>query len=128
MTSAIALPGLLPRVCGRFRASRSQVPRVEAIASQCQLGPPVLNTFLPLAAVAWRLAGECTMLSQMIRRMGGVQAQSGELAIDSMVFSLTTQVPRPTENRIDERLATVLPVARLIADGWQDFCRIRNMS
>jgi len=69
------------------------------------------------------------MFGALIRRKNNLApAQEPEVALDSTTFSLTTDVPRPTENRADERLLALLPVARLIADEWQDLCRIRNIS
>jgi hypothetical protein len=69
------------------------------------------------------------MFGALIRRKSNLApAQEPEVALDSTTFSLTTDVPRPTENRADERLLALLPVARLIADEWQDLCRIRNIS
>jgi len=69
------------------------------------------------------------MLGDLIRRkMGRREPVADEIALDAAVFSLTTDVPRPTDSRADERLLALLPVARLIADEWQDLCRIRNIS
>ena len=70
------------------------------------------------------------MFAQLIRRkLGHTQpTASTEAVVDSMIFSLTTDVPRPTDSRADERLLTLLPVARLVADEWQDLCRIRNIT
>lgn len=47
---------------------------------------------------------------------------------ESATFSLSADVPRPPERRADERYLALLPPARLIAPGWQDLCRIRNIS
>jgi hypothetical protein len=69
------------------------------------------------------------MFGALIRRKIGIEAAPvSESALDSTTFSLTTDVPRPTEQRADERLLALLPVARLVADDWQDLCRIRNIS
>jgi hypothetical protein len=70
------------------------------------------------------------MIGALIRRNFGRRRTPtlSDAAIDSTVFSLTTSVPRPTELRTDERILALLPVAKLIADDWQDLCRIRNMS
>lgn len=69
------------------------------------------------------------MFGQLIRRkIDGFRGNAPEIGLDSTIFSLSTQVPRPTENRADERLIALLPVAKIIADEWQDLCRIRNIS
>lgn len=69
------------------------------------------------------------MIGALIRRsFSRRSAGFGEEAIDSTLFSLTTDVPRPTEKRADERILALLPVAKLVADEWQDLCRIRNIS
>jgi hypothetical protein len=69
------------------------------------------------------------MFGDLIRRkIGFGQNQPSEVALDAATFSLTTDVPRPTDSRADERLLALLPVARLVSDEWQDLCRIRNIS
>jgi hypothetical protein len=69
------------------------------------------------------------MFGTLIRRKSSVgQPATSEAALDSMLFSLTTDVPRPTENRPDERILPLLPVAKLVSDEWKDLCRIRNIS
>lgn len=69
------------------------------------------------------------MFGQLIRRKTShAPALVPEVALESMIFSLTTDVPRPTDTRADERLLAILPVAKVLADEWQDLCRIRNIS
>ncbi|MGH6924200.1 MAG: PilZ domain-containing protein [Propylenella sp.] len=69
------------------------------------------------------------MLVGLIRRgLGGRQAGRDDLAFESTTFSLSTQVPRPPERRSEGRIAPDLPLAKLLADGWQDLCRIWNIS
>jgi hypothetical protein len=69
------------------------------------------------------------MFGQFIRRKSSHESVPvPEFALDSMVFSLTTDVPRPTDLRADERLLAILPVAKIVADEWQDLCRIRNIT
>jgi hypothetical protein len=69
------------------------------------------------------------MFGDLIRRkIGYGQGAASEVALDAATFSLTTEVPRPTDSRADESLLALLPVAKLIADEWQDLCRIRNIS
>ena len=67
------------------------------------------------------------MFGTLIRRKNGLGASADE-ALETTLFSLTTDVPRPTDNRADERLLALLPVAKLVAADWQDLCRIRNIS
>lgn len=69
------------------------------------------------------------MLGGLIRRgLGGRKGRTDDVAFDMTTFSLSTEVPRPDERRIEERLRAVLPVARLVTDSGQDICRIRNIS
>lgn len=68
------------------------------------------------------------MLGALIRRTVRRAAGQDETPPESIVFSLTTQVPRPADKRIDQRLLTMLPIARLVAGERQDLCRIRNIS
>ena len=69
------------------------------------------------------------MFGNLIRRKVGLGAsRPNEAALESTLFSLTTDVPRPTENRLDDRLVALLPIVKLVADDWQDLCRIRNIS
>ena len=67
------------------------------------------------------------MFNTLIRRKNGGSSQ-GDPALDSTLFSLTTEVPRPTDSRADPRLLALLPVATLVTEEWQDLCRIRNIS
>src|SRR5688500_447722 len=67
------------------------------------------------------------MFNTLIRRKNGGLSEA-EAALDTTLFSLTTEVPRPTDNRVDQRLLALLPVAKLVTDEWQDLCRIRNIS
>ena len=62
------------------------------------------------------------------RRFGGRSAGSDDIAFETTTFSLSTEVPRPTDRRVEERLRAVLPVARLVMDHGQDICRVRNIS
>jgi len=69
------------------------------------------------------------MFGSLIRRkVSSSQPAPSEAGLESTLFSLTTEVPRPTEDRPDERLLSLLPVAKLVSDEWQDLCRIRNIS
>lgn len=69
------------------------------------------------------------MLGGLIRRgLGGRTGRSDEVAFDTTTFSLNTEVPRPTDRRVDDRLLAMLPVAKLVLDHGQDLCRVRNIS
>jgi hypothetical protein len=70
------------------------------------------------------------MLGTLIRRKIGIaRAQRSDEALEATtVFSLTTDVPRPTDSRADQRLLALLPLAKLVGEDWQDLCRIRNIS
>lgn len=69
------------------------------------------------------------MLGALIRNgLRGRSRPLDDLAFDTTVFSLSTEVPRPMERRTDERLLAMLPVARLVTDEGQDLCRVRNIS
>ena len=69
------------------------------------------------------------MLGDLIRRgIGGCLSDWGDLAFESATFSLSTQVPRPTERRAAERIVPSLPLAKLTTEQGEDFCRVRNIS
>lgn len=68
------------------------------------------------------------MLSELIRRKGARGCSDDEVANESTLFSLTTDVPRPTDKRTDDRLLALLPIAKLVTDTTQDLCRIKNIS
>lgn len=51
-----------------------------------------------------------------------------ELAFDTTLFSLSTEMPRPSERRSDERLLALLPVARMVGEDSQTLARVRNVS
>jgi hypothetical protein len=66
-----------------------------------------------------------TLSDWIKRRRGGVD---DAVAFDTALFSLTTQVPRPTERRADPRALPFLPVAKLVRASGDSLCRIRNIS
>lgn len=66
------------------------------------------------------------MFGGLIRRKG--RCTEDEFASESTLFSLTTEVPRPTDLRTEERLLALLPMAKLVTDASQDLCRIKNIS
>jgi hypothetical protein len=69
------------------------------------------------------------MLNALIRRKGGLGSLTAdEFAEQSTVFTLSTEVPRPAERRTDERIETILPVAKLVTEDSNLFCRIKNIS
>jgi hypothetical protein len=69
------------------------------------------------------------MLAGIIRRGRGSGGRSScDLAFESATFSLSTQVPRPTDRRAEKRIAPGLPLAKLTTEHLGDFCRVRNIS
>lgn len=51
------------------------------------------------------------------------------IAFDSTVFTLSTEVPRPLEKRVDERVMPMLRVAKVeTQNGQQVLVRVRNLS
>ena len=69
------------------------------------------------------------MFEALIRRKGSRGGCSvDEFAEESTLFSLSTDVPRPTDRRTDERLVTILPIAKLVTDAANYICRIKNIS
>lgn len=69
------------------------------------------------------------MLGALIRRRKAAPKCSGdEFAAESTNFSLSTEVPRPSDRRTDERLQAILPLAKLVSEQGEDLCRIKNIS
>ena len=69
------------------------------------------------------------MFGGLIRRRAAHRVSEDEFAAESTLFSLTTDVPRPTDKRTDERLHAILPVTKLVTeDGVQHLARIKNIS
>ncbi len=69
------------------------------------------------------------MLQALIRRkIARRGCNADEFAEESTLFSLSTDVPRPTERRTDDRLQAILPVAKLVTADSNHFCRIKNIS
>ncbi len=68
------------------------------------------------------------MFGGLIRRKYGARCSEDEFAAESTLFSLSLQVPRPNERRTEERLAAILPVAKLITPQGQLLCRVKNLS
>ena len=68
------------------------------------------------------------MFAALIRRKASRNARRDESAFESTVFSLTTAVPRPPERRSEERVPTLLRIAKLTGHGGEQLIRVRNMS
>ncbi len=69
------------------------------------------------------------MLQALIKRkLDAWSVRPDDIALESTTFSLSTEVPRPTDERTEERLLAILPIAKLVTEGTQDFCRIKNIS
>lgn len=68
------------------------------------------------------------MFASLIRRTSRPHPVPQGDDLQSTIFTLSTQVPRPRDGRTDPRLMTMLPVAKLIGGDRQDLCRIRNIS
>jgi len=69
------------------------------------------------------------MLGALIRRsFGGGKGRTDDVAFETTTFSLNTEVPRPDDKRMEERLRSVLPVAKMVTEHGQDLCRVRNIS
>jgi len=69
------------------------------------------------------------MLGGLIGRKKHRPFGDDNVAFDSTVFSLSTEVPRPVEQRIDERVVPMLRVAKVeTKDGREQLVRVRNLS
>lgn len=69
------------------------------------------------------------MFGGLIRRRAALRVSEDEFAAESTLFSLTTEVPRPTDRRTDERLQAMLPVTKLVTEGGaQLLARVKNIS
>jgi len=58
----------------------------------------------------------------------GRNRRSDDVVFETTTFSLNTEVPRPDERRVEQRLLSMLPMARLVMEDGQDICRVRNIS
>jgi hypothetical protein len=68
------------------------------------------------------------MFGALIRRKAERARGGGEAAVETTEFSLSGAVPRPVERRMDNHLPTLMPAAKLVANGTSGLCRIRNIS
>ena len=68
------------------------------------------------------------MFQSLIRRNRGPAAVDDQAAFESTTFSLSTAVPRPAERRVDERLISLLKVAKLTSESGERLMRVRNIS
>lgn len=68
------------------------------------------------------------MFEALIRRKNVKRCTVDEFAEESTLFSLSTQVPRPTERRTDDRLIAILPAAKIVCEAANYICRIKNIS
>lgn len=69
------------------------------------------------------------MLRSIIGRKKSRPFGQDNIAFESTLFTLSTDVPRPMERRVDERLMPMLRVAKVTPeDGRQILVRVRNLS
>ena len=69
------------------------------------------------------------MFQSLIRRSAARPLGKDDEAFESTSFSLTTAVPRPVERRDDDRVHSMLQVAKVLSlDGQEQMVRVRNMS
>ena len=69
------------------------------------------------------------MLGELMRRsFGGRSGRLEEFAFQTTTFSLHTDVPRPDDRRLEQRVMALLPMARLLLENGQDLGRVRNIS
>ncbi|MCM8556577.1 PilZ domain-containing protein [Sphingomicrobium sediminis] len=68
------------------------------------------------------------MLGSFLRRRQDRPFGQDQIAFESTVFSLSTDVPRPVERRVDERVMPMLRVAKMTVNGAEQLIRVRNLS
>lgn len=69
------------------------------------------------------------MLGALLGRKRHRPYGQDNIAFDSTLFTLSTDVPRPDERRIDERVMPLLRVAKVMTeDGQELLVRVRNLS
>ncbi|MBB3763466.1 PilZ domain-containing protein [Sphingomicrobium lutaoense] len=69
------------------------------------------------------------MLGALLGRKRHRPFGQDNIAFDSTIFTLSTDVPRPVERRVDERVMPMLRVAKVeTAEGREILVRVRNLS
>jgi hypothetical protein len=68
------------------------------------------------------------MFAALIRRKPRPVPGSETQVPETTEFSLSAAVPRPIERRADNHLPSIMPAAKLVANGMASLCRIRNIS
>ena len=70
------------------------------------------------------------MFSDLIRRKFAPQAlNTADSVFDSTTVSLSTSVPRPTDQRSDERISAMLRIGKMIsADASEQLIKVKNLS
>jgi PilZ domain len=68
------------------------------------------------------------MFGTLIRRKPARAAEQNQVAFDSTTFTLTTDVPRPTERRDEQRVMPMLRLAKLTSATGEQLIRVRNVS
>ena len=68
------------------------------------------------------------MFGSLIRRKPVRPQSENDTAFESTTFSLSTNVPRPSDRRGDERVVPMLRVAKLTSRSGEQLARLRNVS
>ncbi|MEO8176148.1 MAG: PilZ domain-containing protein [Sphingomicrobium sp.] len=68
------------------------------------------------------------MFGSLIRKKPETAWNPLDGTFESTTFTLSTDVPRPSERRADDRLLPTLRVAKLVGEGSEQLIRIRNIS
>jgi hypothetical protein len=68
------------------------------------------------------------MFGALIRRKARALGGEDQGAFESTTFSLSTAVPRPCDQRADDRVVPLLQVAKLAGAGGDQLIRVRNIS
>ena len=68
------------------------------------------------------------MFGSLIRRKPAISLDQDDIAFESTTFSLSTAVPRPSEQRDDDRLPSTLCIVKLTTERGEQLIRVRNMS
>jgi len=69
------------------------------------------------------------MFGSLIRRKTANEAGNGaDIAFDSTSVSLSTAVPRPTERRGNERVASMLRLGKISTSSGEQLIRVKNLS